>query len=200
MRYLSVCVAAAAMTFLLAACHSSQPSPNLPAGTPAPAGQQEQQVGGDAVTGHVLWPDGHPAANTQVYWYLGGYSLDSSEPNASTSIPVDGSYALDGCPCSPLVGYLVVPATDGAGPLDGGRDCWIILQADGTYSGITASPGSVIDWQAVDMPCSAGPFRSDPYTVQLTMQTGESELANPGGDQTATAGTWQAAEARTSGS
>lgn len=193
-------MAAAAVTCLPAARHSSPPPPNLPAGTSAPAGQQEQQAGGDAVTGHVLWPDGHPAANTQAYWYLGGYSLDSSEPSASTSIPVDGSYALGDCPCSPLAGYLVVPATDGAGPLDGGRDCWIILQADGAYSGITAGPGSVTDWQAVDMPCSAGPFRSDPYTVQLTMQTGESELANPGGDQTATAGTWQAAEARTSGS
>jgi hypothetical protein len=151
------------MTFLLAACHSSQPLPSLPRGASAPAGQQAQQAPGDAVTGHVLWPDGNPAANTQV-------------------------------------GYLVVPGTDGAGPLDGGRDCWIILQADGTYSGITASPGSVIDWQAVDMPCSSGPFRSDPYTVQLTMQVDKSELANPGGDQTDTAGTWQAAEARTSGS
>lgn len=37
------------------------------------------QSQGDAVTGTITWPDGNPAANTQIYWFVGGpYRSDPS--------------------------------------------------------------------------------------------------------------------------
>jgi len=144
-----------------------------------------------------MWPDGNPAANTTVYWFLGGYSLDSTEPYGKGQIPADGSYSLVGCPCSQLTGYLFVPATYGADPLNGGRDCWIILQDQGTYGGVTANPGDVINWQALDLPCSAYPYRSDQSVVQSETQLLNSAMN--GGDTSVTGGSWQDAESRTSG-
>jgi hypothetical protein len=152
---------------------------------------------GDAVTGTVTWPDGRLAANAQVYWYVGGYSLDSPVDYAISHVHTDGSYSIGGCPCSPLTGYLFVSSAYGADPLNGGRDCWIILQARGTYQGITANPGDVIDWQALDMPCAAYMYRSDQSDVQQ-----EALMLNPatnGGDYSASGGSWQDAETRTNG-
>lgn len=151
----------------------------------------------DGVTGTISWPNGDPAANTQVYWYLGGYSADSPTSVEQQQIPADGTYALTQCPCSGLTGYLYLPtAPETADPLNGGRDCWMILQAGGNYSGIDANPGDTINWQAVDMPCSTSLFRSDPSDVQSAIQLLNSEMSNPGGDQTETAGSWQDAENR----
>lgn len=177
MRYLTMLAVSAVTILALAACGSSSQ--------------------GDAVTGTVTWPDGHPAANVQVYWYVGGYSLDSPVDYAISHIGADGSYSIGGCPCSPLTGYLFVPSTYGADPLNGDRDCWIILQARGTYQGITANPGDVIDWQALDVPCAAHMYRSGQSDVQQ-----EAQMLNPatnGGDYSASGGSWQDAETRTSG-
>lgn len=106
-----------------------------------------------SVTGTVTWPDGQPAANASVYfynydpgftangWYDGKYGVQQ--------LPADGSYSLSGCPCQDLTAYLYIPAPSG------GQDCWIIMQDDTqTYSGLPASPGDVINWQAKDLPCS----------------------------------------------
>ena len=207
MRYPALLASSALTVLMLVGCGSSNHS-TTPSGPPASVPQQTSAAAPpqtsaaappqtSAVTGTISWPDGNPAANTQVYWYNGGYSADSqSEPS---QIPADGSYSITGCPCSQLTGYLYIPATNGDGPLTGGRACWIILQAQGTYSGITANPGDVIDWQVFDMPCSTAPYRSDSYDVQLTQQQMNTEINNPGGDQTETAGTWQDAESRADG-
>lgn len=179
---------------------SSQPSGSSGGSSQQPSGSSgssPQQPAGDAVTGTISWPNEDPAANTQVFWYLGGFSSDSPNPLDQQQVPPDGSYSLTQCPCSDLVGYLYLPAApDATDPLNGGRACWIILLAQGTYSGIAANPGDMINWQAVDMPCSTSPFRSDPSDVQSEIQLLNSEISNPGGDQTVTAGTWQDAESR----
>jgi hypothetical protein len=147
------------------------------------------------VTGTISWPDGHPAANASVYfynydpgfnasgWWNGEYEVQQ--------LPADGSYSLTGCPCQDLTAYLYVPATPGAGPTSGGQDCWIIMQ-DGnqTYSGRQANPGDVINWQALDLPCSPTSYTSDQSTVESEYTTVLPALNS---------GTWQAAEARTSG-
>ncbi len=91
-----------------------------------------------------------------------------------------------------------MPSTPGADPANGGQDCWIIMKDDnGTYSGRQANPGDVINWQALDMPCSPTWYTSDQSTVQS-----EATVLDPrlnGGDYSFFAGYWQAAEVRTSG-
>jgi hypothetical protein len=149
------------------------------------------------VTGTITWPDGNPAASTQVFWYAGGYN--SASASFESQIPADGSYSLSGCPCSPLVGYLHVPPPSQAWPVNKDRDCWIILKAHGTYSRITAHPGEVINWQALNIPCATGPYRSSPSDVQSEIQLLNAAMADPMKGRIATAGTWQDAENRTSG-
>ncbi len=75
----------------------------------------------------------------------------------------------------------------------------MILQAGGIYSGVDVNHGDSVNWQAVDMPCSTSPFRSDTSDVQSEIQLLNSEISNPGGDQTETGGTWQDAENRADG-
>ena len=90
-------------------------------------------------------------------------------------------------------------STPGADPANGGRDCWIIMQdASGNYSGLQANPGDVINWQARDMLCAPTWYGSDQSAVQ-SVATAIDPSQN-GGDYSAYAGTWQAAEGRTSGS
>lgn len=146
--------------------------------------------GGGSVTGTVTWPDGHPAANASVYFYNydpgfnpSGWSDGQYEVQ---QLPADGSYSLSGCPCQDLTAYLYVPATSG------GQACWIIMQDDnGTYSGRPANPGDDINWQALDLPCSPTWYTSDQSTVQSEASTVLPQLNS---------GSWQAAEASTSGS
>ena len=89
-------------------------------------------------------------------------------------------------------------STPGADPANGGRDCWIIMQdASGNYSGLQANPGDVINWQARDMLCAPTWYGSDQSAVQ-SVATAIDPSQN-GGDYSAYAGTWQAAEGRTSG-
>jgi len=143
-----------------------------------------------SVTGTVTWPDGQPAANASVYfynydpgfsangWYDGKYGVQQ--------LPADGSYSLSGCPCQDLTAYLYIPAPSG------GQDCWIIMQDDTqTYSGLPASPGDVINWQAKDLPCSPTWYTSDASTVQSEATSVLPQLNS---------GSWQSWEASTSGS
>ncbi len=154
-----------------------------------------------SVTGTVAWPDGHPAANASVYFYnhdpgftASGWSDGKYEVQ---QLPADGSYSLGGCPCGDLTAYLYVPSTPGADPGNGGRDCWIIMQdTSGNYSGLQASPGDVINWQARDMLCSPTWYTSDQSAVQSQATT--IDPSQNGGDYSTYAGTWQAAEGRTS--
>jgi hypothetical protein len=143
-----------------------------------------------SVTGTVTWPDGQAAANASVYffnydpgfsasgWYDGKYGVQQ--------LPADGSYSLTGCPCQDLTAYLYIPAPPG------GQDCWIIMQDDTqTYSGLPASPGDVINWQAKDLPCSPTWYTSDTSTVQSEASTVLPQLNS---------GSWQSWEASISGS
>jgi hypothetical protein len=196
MRHLTTLAASAVTILTLAACGSS-PAPTVPQPPGSPGLAPGRPLSADLVTGTVTWPNGDLAGNTQVYWFVGGYRLDSPVDYAISPVSADGRYSLGGCPCAPLTGYLFVPPRPGADPLHGGRDCWIILQARGTYQGVTANPGEVIDWQALDLPCSAHPYRSGPADVQA-----EARLLNPAtsrSDSSATGGSWQDAEARTGG-
>jgi hypothetical protein len=209
MRYLPA-LTVSALTVLLAAC-GSVTSPQQPPSqqrqlSPQQQSSSAQQSSTDAVTGTVTWPDGHLAANASVYFnnHDAGFSGSgwSQGQNGNwyeyQQLPADGSYSLPGCPCADLTAYLYVPGTPGAPAANGGWDCWIIMQdVSGTYSGRQAGPGDVINWQALDLPCSPIFYVSDPSVVQALPTQLDPSLN--GGDYSAYAGTWQAAELRTSG-
>jgi len=154
---------------------------------------------GGSATGTVRWPDGTPAAGASVYFYdyepqisldTGGWS------NGKYWVPKlssDGSYSLGGCPCNDLTAYIYLPGQPGGDPNNGGQDCWIIAgDGSGNYTGDPASPGDVINWQALDMPCDSSWYASDQSAVASTA----SLLAQ---QSVGYAGTWQAAETRASG-
>jgi len=196
MRYLTALAGSAVTILALAACSSSAAQTTTSSGPPVSSPPE------GAVTGTVTWPDGNPAANASVYFYnydpgftASGWSDGEYEVRP---LPADGSYSLGGCPCGDLTAYLYVPSTPGADPANGGQDCWIIMQDDnGTYSGRQAKPGDVINWQALDMPCSPTWYTSDQSTVQSQATALDPRLN--GGDYSAFAGYWPAAELRTSG-
>jgi hypothetical protein len=181
---MAISVAAVVAVVTLAACGSGADMNGGGSGGGTNGG------GSGSVTGTVSWPDGHPAASASVYfynyhpgftasgWYDGEYEVQQ--------LPADGSYSLTGCPCQDLTAYLYVPATSG------GQACWIIMQDDDhTYSGRLASPGDTINWQALNLPCSPTWYTSDQPTVQSEASTVLPQLNS---------GSWQAAEASTSGS
>ena len=60
----------------------------------------------------------------------------------------------------------------------------------GNYQGRQANPGDVINWQALNMPCSPTFYTSDQPTVQSEATTVLPSLNS---------GTWQDAETRSSG-
>ena len=143
-----------------------------------------------SVTGTVTWPDGQLAANASVYFfnYDPGFSASGWYDGESgvQQLPADGSYSLSGCPCQDLTAYLYIPAPPG------GQACWIIMQDDNqTYSGRLANPADVINWQALDLPCSPTWYTSDQSTVQSEASTVLPQLNS---------GSWQSWEASTSGS
>jgi hypothetical protein len=145
---------------------------------------------GGSVTGTVTWPDRNPAANASVYFYNydPGFTASgwSDGEYQVQQLPADGSYSLPGCPCQDLTAYLYVPATSG------GQACWIIMQDDNqAYWGRPSNPGDTINWQALDLPCSPTWYTSDKPTVQSEASTVLPQLNS---------GSWQAAEASTSGS
>lgn len=191
MRYLATLAVSALAVSVLAACSASSAPGAAPPAAAAP------RAPGGLVAGAITWPDGHPAANTQVFWYPGGYTPDPARPPAESQIPADGGYSLAGCPCSQLTGYLHVPPPSLAWPADKIPGCWIILRARGTYTGITARPGEVINWRALAMPCAPAPFSSDPAHVRQEIQLLTAELASPLSGLTAAGGSWQDAENRT---
>jgi hypothetical protein len=171
--------------------------------------------GGASVTGIVTWPDQNPAANASVYFSIfdtgfngNGSGWSPGEGSTGTwdgtwyyqvnQLPADGSYSLPGCPCSNLTAFLDLPPVVGADTPNGGRGCIIIMQDDsGNYSGLQANPGDVIDWHVLDMNCSPVFYPTDPSSVQSERIT--TDPSQNGGDYTLYAGTWQAAESRTSG-
>jgi hypothetical protein len=103
----------------------------------------------------------------------------------------NGSYSLTGCPCADLTAYLYVPAPV-MSPANGGWDCWIIMQDDSqNYSGRHANPGDVINWQALDLPCSPTFYTSNQPTVRSEATTVLPSLNS---------GPWQTAERLTSSS
>ena len=112
MRYLATLAVSALAVCVLAACRASSAPGAAPPAAAAP------RAPGGLVTGTITWPDGHPAADTQVFWYPGGYTPDPARPPAESQIPADGGYSLAGCPCSQLTGYLHVPPPSLAWPAD----------------------------------------------------------------------------------
>jgi len=184
-RFRAVAFAASVLAVAaLAACHGTS------GGGYSGGGNTGSGGGSGSVTGTISWPDGHPAANASVFFY-------NSDPGFSASgwydgkygvqqLPADGSYSLGGCPCQDLTAYLYIPAPSG------GQACWIIMQDDTqTYSGLPASPGDVINWQALDLPCSPTWYTSDTSTVQSEASSVLPQLNS---------GSWQSWEASTSGS
>ena len=180
-------------------------------GTPAGAGS-----GGSLVTGVITWPDQTLAVNATVDFinsdpsfngFGNGWSPEvdnNGSPDGNwyevvQQLPADGSYSLAGCPCADLIAFLDLPPVSGADTPDGGRGCIIIMQDDnGTYSGLAANPGDLINWHVLDMNCSPDFYPPSQSSVQS-----ERVITDPsqnGGDYTMYAGTWQAAESRTSGS
>jgi len=152
--------------------------------------------GSGSVTGTISWPNGDPAAGASVYFYNydpGFTPVGWSDGQYEVQqLPADGSYSLGGCPCQDLTAYVYVPATAGADPQNGGQACWIIMQDENqNFSGRPANPGDVINWQALDLPCSPTWYTSDQSTVQ-SEYTAVLPYLN--------SGTWQAAETRTSAS
>jgi hypothetical protein len=212
MRYPKAILVVVAAVMTLAACTTTTPAPvpdnpgvvtETTAPPPPPTAPSGQPNPG-AVTGTISWPDGNPAVNADVYfydhepqialatggWYDGTYKVEQ--------LPADGSYSLGGCPCTDLTAYLYIPGTPGAVPDNGGNDCWIIMQDDsGSFTGTPANPGDVINWQARDMPCDNNYYVSDPTVVQGI--PAQIDPAQNGGDYCCYGGSWQAAEARTSG-
>jgi len=184
-RFRAVAFAASVLAVAaLAACHGTS------GGGYSGDGNTGSGGGSGSVTGTISWPDGHPAANASVFfynydpgfsasgWYDGKYGVQQ--------LPADGSYSLGGCPCQDLTAYLYIPAPSG------GQACWIIMQDDTqTYSGLPASPGDVINWQALDLPCSPTWYTSDTSTVQSEASSVLPQLNS---------GSWQSWEASTSGS
>jgi hypothetical protein len=137
------------------------------------------------------WSQGEDShGNWDGTWYYKQLTQDQ--------LPADGSYSLPGCPCRDLTAYLYIPANYSAPMNNGGFACFIIMQdGSGNYSGRQANPGDVINWQALDMPCSPLFYNSDQSTVQSERISLDPRLN--GGDYSGFAGYWQAAEARTSG-
>jgi hypothetical protein len=205
MRYLTVLAVSAATILALAACSStstSTTSQGPPVSSSGPPTTSSQSTQDGAVTGTVTWPDGHPAAGASVYFYNHdpGFTASgwSDGEYQVQQLRTDGFYSLVGCPCGDLTAYLYIPSTPGADPANGGRDCWIIMRdANDTYSGIEASPGDVVNWQALNMLCSPNWYTSDQSTVQS--QATVIDPSQNGGDYSTYAGTWQAAQLRTSG-
>jgi hypothetical protein len=193
--FVPVFVASILAVGALTACSGGNSSDGGYSGGNYSGGGSSSGGGGGSVTGTISWPDGHLAANASVYfynydpgfsasgWYDGEYQVQQ--------LSADGSYSLPGCPCQDLTAYLYVPATSGADPANGGQGCWIIMQDDSQdYSGRQANAGDTINWQALDMPCSPTWYTSDQSTVQSENTTVLPSLNS---------GSWQSAEARTSG-
>jgi hypothetical protein len=161
-----------------------------------------------SVTGTVTWHDGNPVTNAHVYFENRDMAACINNPGGFTGVgwtegdncnyffqfvklAADGSYSLPGCPCRDLTAYIDVSAE-----VNGGPECYIIMRDNNqndqnyqTYSGFQASPGDVINWQALDMPCSGSWYASDSSAVQS-----EAALL-----QSQNSGSWQNAEQETSG-
>jgi hypothetical protein len=213
MRHLTASALSAATALVLAACGSatSQPGsssqPEQSSSQPSSQQSSQPQSSADAVTGTVSWPDGNPALDAYVYFnnHQSGFSGSGWTPRQNGNwyeyqqLPADGSYSLPGCPCADVTAYLYVPGSPGAPHDNGGWPCWIIMQggASETYSGLQISPGDVVDWKALNYPCSPTFYVSDPSVVQNLPS--EIDPSLNGGDYSAYSGTWQAAESRTSG-
>jgi hypothetical protein len=210
MRHIKLAVSG--MTLLvLTACGSAASQQPVSSQPPVPS----QQSATDLVSGIVTWPDQNPAVNASVYfsnfdsafngngngWSPGqgsSGSWDGTWYYQVNQLPADGSYSLPGCPCANLTAFLDLPSVDGADAADGGRGCIIIMKDDsGNYSGLQANPGDVINWHVLDMNCSPIFYPSDPSSVQS--EAISTDPSQNGGDYTMYAGTWQAAEQRTSG-
>lgn len=204
-RFLA-CLAACAMLVIgLASCSSpvdpgpviTDTSPVITDTSPVPTDTSPVTTdtspadgGSGAVTGTVSWPDGTPAANVKVYFVDGDYHIDTYQPDQTVQLGADASYSTDLCPCQNLTAYLFLPGQGGTSV-----DCWILMQAQNTYSGITASPGDAVNWQALDMPCDwQGPYPSD----QSSVQTEATALdPNQGGNYSSgNGGSWQDAQSR----
>jgi hypothetical protein len=182
------------------------PPPSSQQPSPPPSTTTQPQSSSDVVTGKVTWPDGNPVVNASVYFNNHETGFSGSGWNQhdyanswyqQQQLPADGLYSLPGCPCGDLTAYLLVPANYRAPLANGGFDCWIIMQDDsGNYSERQANLGDVINWQALNMNCSANFYTSDPSTV-LSVRIATDPSRN-GGDYSGYAGTWQDAELRTS--
>jgi hypothetical protein len=86
-------------------------------------------------------------------------------------------------------------ADPNAGPFNGGRDCWLLLQAGDLATGLDVGPGMQLNWRVIDMPCDSSYF--DPSQVQSVVGELQQQAADPANSQDfGYAGTWQDARRR----
>jgi hypothetical protein len=176
--------------------HINDPDPRPPVTSvdPTPTQQPAPDDSG-ALEGRVVWPSGQPATNVQLVFYPQGYSSDTGTPYDQIPTDEQGRYVLTDCPCNGLVGFLYVPASTADNPFNGGRDCWLLMGADGTATGLNVTTGTQLDWQALNMPCDSNNF--DPTQVQPVVGELLQQATDPANSQDfGYAGTWQDAQRR----
>lgn len=186
--------------FLLApsitACgaHSQQHSLPPPISTNGPNSQDNQggqnpqdNQGATAVTGTIYWPDGQPAANATVDFYPNGYPYVGTiggDGEVQGTTDSQGRYAITGCGCTAFGAEYHLDYSR-----NGGNYCYIAMHADSSYT-VSASPGDVVNWTMVDMPCSRVYLNPSDLQGQLALMQAHPEI---------TGGSWQQARVNAGG-
>lgn len=138
------------------------------------------------VTGTVTWPDGEPARNMVIVFYPNGYPFGGQSGGAvQDSTDSQGQYTIRGCGCAALGATYHLGTSR-----NGGNNCYIIMQTDNGSYAAAASPGDVVNWKMVDMPCSRN---------YLTPASAASSIALLRSHPEISGGSWQQARQRSGG-
>ncbi len=140
-----------------------------PAAAAEPFGQQcanGAQTEGNCsppVSGFVVWSDGQPASNVTIDLMpngpgdIWGWTYDYLGPNTTLQTDASGHYQAPICPCSSLMGFVIV---------GGNVNCQIIMgaitptttNADFTsyraYNGVRADAGENVNWMITQARCN----------------------------------------------
>ena len=151
------------------------------------------------MTVNVHWPGGSPASGAPVIVYphgVGGGSIldvDGFQGKADAN----GRFTVSGCPCQLSI-WFYEPHDSSTDPFNGGRDCWIIATYNNQLDLVTATPGDILDWKILDIPCSSTPYNPrDAQSVFPGLLQQQSEVsAGQVGQDFGYAGSWQQARAR----
>jgi hypothetical protein len=118
---------------------------------------------GSPISGTVVWSDGVPASNVSIDLMpngpgdIWGWTYDYVGPDYQLQTDANGQYQAPICPCSSLMGFVVV---------GGNVNCQIIMgaitptttNADFSsyraYNGVRANPGESVDWKITQARCN----------------------------------------------